>query len=71
MITFLKQTLGLCCVELIKRLRVHQYSVDICAYSGTCTSGILCSDGKYNNNWAGAVGVGVDALSTNFNEQIQ
>ena len=32
---------------------------------------MLCSDGKYNNDWAGAVGVGVDAFSISLHEQIQ
>ena len=34
-------------VELVKRLPIHQYSVDIFSYSGL--SGILGSDGKQNN----------------------
>ena len=34
------------CVELVKRLTVHLYSVDIFSYSGP--SGILGSGGKQN-----------------------
>ena len=37
--------MSLCCVELVKLLRVYQYSVDIFfPYSGL--SGMLCSDGQ-------------------------
>ena len=50
--------LSLYCVELVKLLHVHQYSVDIFQYSGL--SGLLCSDG-----------VGVDALSISSHDQIQ
>ena len=37
------------CVELVKLLPVHQYSLDIFSYSGP--SGILGSDGKQNTTF--------------------
>ena len=40
------QQLSLCRVELVKRLPVHRYSVDIFSYSDP--SGILGSEGKQN-----------------------
>ena len=34
-------------------------------------SGMLCSGGKENNDWTGAVGVGIDVLSISSHGQIQ
>ena len=49
-------------MELVNRLPVHKYSVDIFPYSGL--SGILCSGGKYNT--VGAVSLGVVACSISY-----
>ena len=53
-------TVVLICVELVKFLPVHRYSVDVFSYSGPL--GILGSDEKQNS----AV-----ALSISFHEQTQ
>ena len=57
------------CVELVKLLPVHRYSVDIFSYSGP--SRILGSNEKQNIAYAGARGVRIVALSISSAEQTQ
>ena len=57
------------CVELVKLLSVHRYSVDIVSYSGP--SGILGSGRKHNTTKAGARGVRIVAISISSHEQTE
>ena len=64
---FFKFNLSLCPLEVVKRLPVHRYSVDIFSYSGP--SGILCSYGIPFKLVLG--GVRIVVLSISSHEQTQ
>ena len=60
---------SLCCVELIKLLPEHRYSIDIFSYAGP--SGLLGSDGMQNTTCVSARGMRIVALSISSHEQTQ